>query len=65
MAGGFHAGDHAFDHRRLRRELAEGLAHRRHRAGADRIGEAARDAEQEPHLHGQPDLRLVVLEGVA
>src|SRR3981189_946551 len=33
--------------------------------GADRLGEAVRDTDQEPYLDRQPDLRLVVLKGVA
>src|SRR3981189_3472693 len=32
---------------------------------ADRLGEAVRDPDQEPYLDRQPDLRLVVLKGVA
>jgi hypothetical protein len=37
----------------------------RHFGGADRLGDAVRDAGQESDLHRQPDLRLVVLINMA
>ena len=60
-----HAMEHGLDRRRLRRQHAERLGDRRHLHRADGLADTAREADKEPELHREADLRLVVLVDVA
>ena len=53
------------DRGRLRGEQAQGFGDRRHLRGADGLADTAREADEEPELHREADLRLVVLVDVA
>ena len=56
---------HRLHHAGVGGQAAELFAHLWHVGGADRLGDLVREADQEFHLHREPDLRLVVLEDVA